>query len=127
MIVDEIWDFRECYCFGKELFGLQKNAAGKNGRTKPKHSILLLLVLLAFVGIIAVSCIMNYAQASNNNKQATKLQSEVSALQKENEELKRFLEDENHDEYYEKIAREEYNYAKPGERVFYDSSLGNKN
>jgi cell division protein FtsL len=105
---------------------LQKNAAKQSGRVKPKHSILLLLLILAFVGVIAVGCIMNYVQAANNNRQATELQSEVSELKKENEELQRFLEDENHDEYYEKIAREEYNYAKPGERVFYDSSFGNK-
>ena len=55
------------------------------------------------------------------------LANDYAELRKENEELQRFLEDENHDEYYEKIAREEYNYAKPGERVFYDSSFGNKN
>ena len=50
---------------------------------------------------------------------------ECEEIKNENEELKRFLEDKNHDEYYEKIAREQYGYAKPGERVFYDSSFGN--
>lgn len=110
----------------KELLVLQKNATKQSGRIKSKHSVLLLLLILAFVGVIAVGCIMNYAQAANNNKQVTKLQGEVSQLQQENEELQHFLEDKNHDEYYEKIAREEYNYAKPGERVFYDSSFGNK-
>ena len=125
MNIEEFWAFREH--FMKELLVLQKNAAKQPGRVKSKHSILLLLLILAFVGVIAVGCIMNYAQALNNNKQVTELESEVSELQKENEELQRFLEDKNHDEYYEKIAREEYNYAKPGERVFYDSSFGNKN
>lgn len=110
----------------KEWLVLQKNTTKRSAKPKQKHSLLLLLLILAFVGVIAVGCIMNYAQAANNSRQATRLESEVSALQKENEELQRFLEDENHDEYYEKIAREEYGYARPGERVFYDSSFGNK-
>ncbi len=105
---------------------MQKKATKQTGKAKQKHSLLLLLLILAFVGVIAVGCIMNYAQAANNARQATQMESEVSALQKENEELQHFLEDENHDEYYEKIAREEYGYARPGERVFYDSSFGNK-
>ena len=123
MIFEKIWAFLNVY--GKGLLVLQKDATKRSGRVKPKHSILLLLLILAFVGVIAVSCIMNYVQARDNNRQAAALESEVSELK--NEDLQRFLEDENHDEYYEKIAREEYNYAKPGERVFYDSSLGNKN
>ena len=53
------------------------------------------------------------------------MSAECEEIKNENEELERFLEDKNHDEYYEKIAREQYGYARPGERVFYDSSFGN--
>ena len=108
----------------KELLILQEKAT--SSKTNRKHSILLLLLVLAFVGVIAVGCIMNYAQAAANHREIDEISEEVSEAQAENEELERFLKDENHDEYYEKIAREEYGYAKPGERVFYDSSYGNK-
>ena len=108
----------------KELLVLQEKV--KSSKSNRKHSILLILLILAFVGIIAVGCIMNYTKAAANNKEIAALSEEVSEAQAENEELEHFLEDENHDEYYEKIAREEYGYAKPGERVFYDSSFGNK-
>ena len=110
----------------KGLLVLQKNATKSSRKMKKNHSVLLVLLILAFVGVIAVGCIMNYAQAANNNKEIEELSGQVEEMQSENQEMERFLDDENHDEYYEKIAREDYGYAKPGERVFYDSSFGNK-
>lgn len=92
---------------------------------KQKHSFLLAALIIAFVGVIAISCALNYAQAAKNNREAEGISEQCSEVKKENEELERFLEDKNHDEYIEKIAREEYGYAKPGERVYYDSSFGN--
>ena len=72
------------------------------------------------------TCCCLLPQAANNNKEIEELSGQVEEMQSENQEMERFLDDENHDEYYEKIAREDYGYAKPGERVFYDSSFGNK-
>lgn len=88
-----------------------------------KHSLLLFLVIAVFVCVIAVACILNYSAAAQNNRKAQEAESKYSEVKTENEELESFLSDESHDEYYEKIAREKYGYAKPGERVFYyDSS-----
>ena len=39
-------------------------------------------------------------------------------------EIKEILDEEDHDEYFEKIAREKYGYCKPGEKVYYNSSFG---
>ena len=122
--IEKFWAFREH--FVKGLLVLQKNATKSSRKMKKNHSVLLVLLILAFVGVIAVGCIMNYAQAANNNKEIAELSDQVKEMQSENQEMERFLDDENHDEYYEKIAREDYGYAKPGERVFYDSSFGNK-
>lgn len=108
----------------KELLVLEKKAT--NRRINIKHSVLLILFILAFVGVIVTGCIMNYVHAENNQKEIKAISQQVEDAKKENEELEHFLNDKNHDEYYEKIAREEYDYAKPGERVFYDSSFGNK-
>ncbi len=96
-----------------------KTAPKKN----QKHSLLLFLVIAVFVCVIAVACILNYTAALQNNRKAQEAESQYSAVKDENEELESFLNDESHDEYYDKIAREKYGYAKPGERVFYyDSS-----
>lgn len=118
----KIWAFREHIM--KELLVLEKKATTR--KIDKKHSVLLILLILAFVGVIVAGCIMNYAHAANNNKEIAAISEKVEEAKTENEELERFLNDKNHDEYYEKIAREEYDYAKPGERVFYDSSFGNK-
>jgi len=90
-----------------------------------KHSVILFILVAAFVCLAVAGCIVNYAHAADNNTEAAQMSEKCDELKTENEELERFLEDKNHDEYYEKIAREQYGYAKPGERVFYDSSYGN--
>ena len=41
----------------------------------------------------------------------------------ENNELKQLIAEGNESDYIEKIAREQYGYAKPDERVYYDSSV----
>ncbi len=96
-----------------------------NHKKVQKHSVILFFLVFAFVALAIVGCIVNYAHAAENNAEASEISSECAELKEENKELERFLKDENHDEYYEKIAREQYGYAKPGERVFYDSSYGN--
>ena len=120
--IEKFWAIREHIM--KELLVLE-NIAMKR-KINRKHSVLLILVILAFVGVIVAGCIMNYAHAANNNKEIADLSKQVEAARIENETLEHFLKDDNHDEYYEKKAREEYDYAKPGERVFYDSSFGTK-
>ena len=88
-----------------------------------KHSLFLFLIIAVFVCAIAVACILNYSAAAQNNRKAQQAESQYSEVLEDNSNLESFLNDESHDEYYEKIAREKYGYAKPGERVFYyDSS-----
>ena len=92
-------------------------------KKRQKNSLFLILAIAVFVCVIAVACILNYSAAAQNNRKAQEAESQYSVAKEENEELESFLNDEDHDEYYEKIAREKYNYAKAGERVFYyDSS-----
>ena len=97
--------------------------ATKAGQKKDqKHRILLYLVIAVFVCVIAVACILNYSAAAQNNRKAQAAEEQYNTVSSQNSEMESFLNDESHDEYYEKIAREK-GYAKPGERVFYyDSS-----
>ena len=99
----------------------QQNEPG----TKKKRSLLLVLAILVFVCVIAVGCILNYASAAQNNRKAAQVSEQCSEIQAENEEMKGFLDEENHDAYYDKVAREQYGYAKPGERVFYYDASDN--
>ena len=87
-------------------------------KTKQKRSLLVILGIAVLVCVVAVACIINYSEAAQNKREAQEAQSECSEIASQNSELESFLNDENHDEYYEKIAREQYDYAGDGERVF---------
>lgn len=96
----------------------------KKEKKVQKHSVFIFLFAAVIVGVIVTGCIVNYAHAAENNARTAALSQECEEVKAQNDELEHFLEDKNHDEYYEKIAREQYGYAKPGERIFYDSSFG---
>ena len=98
-------------------------SAKENSTGRSKHSIILILAIVAFVCFIAVACVLNYSAAAQNQRKAAEANTQCEKVERENSELSSFLDDENHDEYYERIARDDYDYAKPGERVYYyDSS-----
>ncbi len=86
---------------------------------KQKHSVILILLLAVFVSVIAVACILNYSAAAQNNRDAAKADREYARISRENKENKDFLENDDHSEYYEQVAREQYDYGKPGERVYF--------
>ena len=88
-------------------------------KKQQKHSLFLVLVIAVFVCAIAVACILNYSAASQNKRKAQEAEAQYLTASSKNEEKESFLNDEEHDEYYEQIARDKYGYAKPGERVFY--------
>ena len=60
-------------------------------RINKKHSVLLILLILAFVGVIVAGCIMNYVHAAANNKEAAAVSQKVEEAQEKNKELEGFL------------------------------------
>ncbi len=106
---------------------LQRQSVQKSeavGR-RPKRSILLVLFIVVLVAVTLIQTAYNYAQAAKTTQKIEEVSAQVEKVRTENEKQEYFLKKENHDAYFEKIAREEYGYAKPGERVVYDSSFGN--
>lgn len=67
---------------------------------------------------------LNFAELDEIKDEIAKVNLEITQLDKESAEIQAILDDETHDEYFEKIAREEYGYCKPGEKVYYNSSFG---
>ncbi len=95
---------------------------------KPKklHKVHILIIgfaVIFFSYVFAVS-VMNYVQAADYDKQAEEINAMAVSVSEESSEIYEILSDENHDAYYEKIAREEYGYCMPGEKVYYNSSFG---
>ena len=72
-----------------------------------KHSVILAVLFAALVCYFVATLIS--------------LQSKVRAEENALAELEMIIENGDEDAYIEKIAREQYGYAMPDERVYYDS------
>ncbi len=88
-----------------------------------KHSVILAVLFCALVCYFVATLISLQMQvhAQQNNLDNLKVQHQQQL--DENAELGKLIEEGNESEYIEKIAREQYGYAKPDERVYYDSSV----
>ena len=89
-----------------------------------KFYVVWFAVAVVFCSVVIGTCASNYSKAAEYEEQAVSVSREIRKLNKETKEIAVTLRKENHDEYFEKIAREEYGYCKPGEKVLYDSSYG---
>ncbi len=87
------------------------------------HVIIAAAMILLF-GTALATTLINYAEAASYNEKASEVYEEASAVSEESSEIAEILNAENHDEYFEKIAREQYGYCKNGEKVYYDSAYG---
>lgn len=87
-----------------------------------KRSILVALLVFAVVVyfIATFVSLQIKVNAREANKESLQLQYEQQL--RSNEELQGYIDSGSEEDYIERIAREEYGYAKPDERVYYDSS-----
>lgn len=94
----------------------------KLGKRAVKRLILALVVLAVFSFTIGVSAV-NYTKAANYKSQTADAIEECEQVKKDIQADSDLINGKGFDEYCEKIAREKYGYAKPGEYVIYDSSF----
>ena len=92
-------------------------------RIKKFHIVLAAAMILLFGTAIGTTAV-NYAKAADYKEQISLINNEASEVSAESSEIAEILREENHDEYFEKVAREQYGYCKPGEKVYYDSAYG---
>lgn len=88
-----------------------------------KHSIILAVLFCALVCYFVATLISLQLQVHAQENDVEELKSEYQQQLDENAELQRLIDEGNESDYIEKIAREQYGYAKPDERVYYDSSV----
>ncbi|MBE6775397.1 MAG: hypothetical protein E7543_04300 [Ruminococcaceae bacterium] len=89
-----------------------------------KVHILMIFVAAVMTVLLVSQCVSNYARAAEYNREAAELEALAVSVSEESSEISETLKEENHQAYFEKIAREEYGYCKPGEKVYYNSSYG---
>lgn len=107
---------------------IELSAAENRDFTRIYNKVKRLIAVLAAMGIIIFSvCIgfKNYAKARAYDESAKEMSSKCQDVQTQISEKEKLIDGEGFDSYCEKIAREKYGYAKPGETVIYDSAYGN--
>lgn len=88
---------------------------------KYKGSLLLKFAVLCFAVFILVSLIGQQIQITEKKEKLEKLQAQLSTQTIKNEELQNSLKNSGGlQDYAEKKARRDLDYAKPGERIFVD-------
>lgn len=87
---------------------------------KKKNSFLLKVAVLAFSIYMVAALVNQQIQISEKTRQLSQMQQQLEEQDIRNEELRRSLSDstEENEDYIERYAREELDYAKPSERVF---------
>lgn len=88
-----------------------------------KHSIILAVLFCALVCYFVATLISLQMQVRAQEDDVESLKAQYQQQLDDNSELQQLIEEGNESEYIEKIAREQYGYAKPDERVYYDSSV----
>ena len=71
---------------------------------------------------LMISFIQNQVEIASKRQELEAVQAQLDAQIAENTELQRVLESGTEEEIIERIARDNLGYAKPGERVFVDTS-----
>ena len=112
-----------CIILLKEMFKLTSDAAKTKKKPKQKiiRNLIFVFAIIALVTATIVSTI-NYKKAAAYKEEAEKVSQEIENYKEDADEIQALIDGEGFDEYCEKIAREKYGYAKPGEYVIYNSS-----
>lgn len=92
-------------------------------KVKYKKTYLFAFVLFVCVTVICAGVKLNNDAAIDGyEQQIAEVQQKVDMLNEENAEYAGVLSSTDRSAYYEKIAREVYGYARPGEYVFYKTA-----
>ncbi|MBR4766374.1 MAG: septum formation initiator family protein [Clostridia bacterium] len=86
-----------------------------------KIPIVLVILLLALVIYFVVSLVTTKSKLNAVEREKASLSEQISRQEEENERLKETISNEDKDDYIERIARDEYDYAGENERVYYAS------
>ncbi len=87
-----------------------------------KHSVILGVLFCALVLYFVATLISLQTKVNAEESALEDLKTSYQQQLDENAELEMIIENGNESDYIEKVAREQYGYAKPDERVYYDSS-----
>lgn len=88
-----------------------------------KHSVILAVLFCALVCYFVATLISLQTKVRAQENAVAELSNQYQQQLEDNAALNAVIENGGEAEYIERIAREQYGYAKPEERVYYDSSV----
>ncbi len=93
--------------------------AVKNQKNR-KHSVILTVLFLALVCYFVATFISLQTKVRAQEREVDELKKTYQQQIDENAELQMIIDSGDEAAYIEKVAREQYNYVMPDERVYYD-------
>ncbi len=103
---------------------MAKNNGNKKNAGKRQHSFLLAVCFISLTIFFVIALISANKKIQSRKEDVAQMQSKVVSQQAENEELQSMVDGSDQDSYIEKVAREEYGYIRPGDRVYKDAAAG---
>ena len=101
---------------------MSKKRASKSNRLIDKKftRVCISVVLIVFAFYVVFTLVDQQVEISKKKAQLDQLNDEIMIQQVKNDEMKQVNEydDSENDAYIERVAREEFDYSKQGERVF---------
>jgi cell division protein FtsB len=93
-------------------------------KKKQKGSILLRISVFAFIAYIMVALVNQQIQISEKRQQLASVQQQLKVQELKNDDIKHALKSGANasSDYMERVARQDLDFAKPGERVFVNIS-----
>lgn len=95
----------------------------KKGKERSTSSFLN-FILAVMIIVLLFNCISAFKKMNDKKEKLNDLKAQYNQALVLKNEYEYLLNEDNQLEYIERIARERYGYVAPGERAFYDSSLG---
>ncbi len=97
----------------------------KHNTHNRKRSVILTVLLLALVCYFVATLVNLQTKVKAQEAVNASYSEQYEAQLAENADLQAVIESGDEEEYIERIAREEYGYVMPDERVYYDSAYLN--
>jgi len=106
---------------------MERNRGARHQAAKNRRRAVFEWVSTKVVGVVLVAaCVISFVSTQvtlmEKRQEAEELQLAIEQAKEEQAELQKFADAENIEEFMEKAAIEEHNYAYPNERRFFDTS-----
>ncbi len=95
----------------------------KKYSSRDKKAVLILTAVISIV-LIVVFVFAVTKRLRTKAEQEDKIESlspSVEAIEEENSKIQETIDNGENESYIERVAREDYNYVRPEERIYYDS------